>query len=157
MRRFRRDGFCAGGGFLEICAADADHRRQAFHQPLPGFAFVARGVELAAARAKINSGGIEGVGGHGIAQNGFVRAFLRQAARERFPGGAGIARAVDAETTVAGAAKFVGLNRDDIDAIRFLRMHDDRETKIGRDAVGDVFPVFAAIVRAIQAPMILQE
>src|SRR5215510_5529038 len=36
-------------------------------------------------------------------------------------------------------------------------MHDNRETEIGRNTVGDVGPVFGVVIRAINSPMILQE
>src|SRR5205823_5539121 len=38
-----------------------------------------------------------------------------------------------------------------------MRMHDHGEAEIGRHPIRDVLPAFGAIIRTIQAPMILQE
>ena len=82
---------------------------------------------------------------------------MRQAAHERFPRAATVARAIDAKAAVAGAAKLIGLDGDDVDAVRISGMNNHGEAEVGRHAVADVFPVFGVIVGAIKAPVILQE
>ena len=85
---------------------------------LPGLSFVGRPVKLSAARAEVDAGRIQRVCRHGVAQDGLIGSFLGQAARERFPGLAGVARAIDTQAAFGSAAEFVGLDGHDIDAVR---------------------------------------
>src|SRR5262249_43808513 len=89
-------------------------------------------------------------------KNGFVSEFLRKAARKRFPRRTAVASAVDAKPAVAGAAKFVGLDGNDVRAIGIPRVDNDGKAKIRRDAVGDIFPILTVIVGAVESPVILQ-
>src|SRR5262249_51268150 len=138
-------------------SSNTDDGRQAVENFFPAAAFVARAEKLASTSSKINSCRIERVGRHCIAENRFVGEFLRQTARKWLPGCSAVARAIDAKAAVTGAAELVGLDGDDVRTIGIARMNDNGESKIGRDAVGDVLPVFAVIVRAIKTPVILQE
>jgi len=123
----------------------------------PGLAFILRTEQLSAAGSKVKPCGIAGVGGHGVAQDGFVGLLLREAAAERFPGGAGVAGAIDAEAALARTAEFFGLDGHDVRAVGIVRVYDDRKSEIGGHAVGDVNPIFGAVVGAIDSAVILQE
>ena len=123
----------------------------------PGLAFILRSEELSAARSKVKSCGIVGVGGHGVAQDGFVGLLLREAAAKRFPRGASVAGAIDPEAAVARAAEFFRLDGHDVCAVGIVRVYDDGKSEIGGHAVGDVNPIFGAVVGAIDSAVILQE
>ena len=82
---------------------------------------------------------------------------MRQAAGKGFPGCAGVARSIYAQPAVTGAAKLVGVDRDDIGVIRLAGMDNDWETKIGRESIRNIYPIVGMVVGAIQAPVILQE
>ncbi len=88
----------------------ADHRRQPSQDFFPSFALVDGAIKLAVASAEVDADRIERVGGQGIAQDGFVSALLRQATRQRLPGGSGIAGAVNAQAALGSAAELVGLD-----------------------------------------------
>src|SRR4030095_8912280 len=69
----------------------------------------------------------------------------------------GITRSINPQTPVARTTKFVRLDRNDINAVWIFRVHYHRKTKIGRPSVAYVCPVLGMIIRAIQAPMILEK
>src|SRR5258708_12980583 len=135
----------------------ADDWWQTFGNDLPGFAFVARSIEFAAPRAEVNAGRIKRVRGHAIAQHGLERVLLRQPTGERLPGGARVARAIDAQLALRRAAVFVPLNGDDVNRIGIVRVSNHAEAKVRRHSVLDVSPGIATIVAAIESPMVLQE
>jgi len=142
---------------LEDGDFDAQDLGQALEDFRPRFSIVAGGVEFAAARAEEETSGIQCVGRECIPEDGFVGAFLRQAARQGFPGAASIAGAIDAEAAFRGAAKFVGLDGENIDSVGIVWMHDHGKTEVGGHAEGNILPGIAAIVGAIESPVILQE
>src|SRR5579859_1390155 len=138
-------------------ALHANHGRQAIQNLLPGLSFVGRTVQLSAARAEVDASRVERVGRHGIAQDGFKSSFLRQAARQRFPGFACVARAIDAQAAFGSAAELVGLYRHDVDAVGIARVSDHRKTKVRRHIIRNILPGIAVVVGAVQAPVVLQE
>src|SRR5690349_22557569 len=54
-----------------------------------------------------------------------------------FPRGATVASTIDAQPTVTRATKLIGLDGNDVDAVRVARMHDHGKTEIGGHAIGD--------------------
>src|SRR5439155_7836807 len=88
---------------------------------------------------------------------GRVSSFLRQAAHDRFARGSAIACPTNPQSAVTRAAKLVGLHGNDVNPIWVLGMYHHGETKIRRDAIGNVLPVFGIVIGAIQAPVILKE
>src|SRR5207237_10215274 len=54
-------------------------------------------------------------------------------------------------------ATLFSLHRNDVNPIWVLGMYHHGETKIRRDAIGNVLPVFGIVIGAIQAPVILKE
>jgi len=145
------------GAVVDDCGADTCDGRQAVVNLDPGLAFILRTEELSTARSKVKSCRIVGVGGHGVAQDGFVGLLLGKAAAERFPRGASVAGAIDAEAAVARAAEFFGLDGHDVGAIGIVRVYEDGKSEIGGHAVGDVNPILGAVVGAIDSAMILQK
>ena len=103
-------------------------------------------MEFTVARSEVDAGGIERVRCESIAQNRFERAFLWKAARQRFPGRASVAGAINAKAAFRSAAEFVRLDRKDEDGVWVVGMHDHGETEIGGHAVGNVGPVGGTIV-----------
>ena len=125
--------------------------RQPFKNSVPSLPFIARAKELAASRAEIDSGGIKRIRGHGIVQNSFVSLLLRKPPCQRLPRFAAVTCSIDAQAAIARTAKLVGLDRNDVDAIRIPGMHHHGKTEIRGHAVGDVLPVLRGIVGAIYA------
>src|SRR5689334_10278225 len=91
----------------ENMASYADNGWKSLENPIPRLSIIGRAVELPASGAKVNPGGIERIGCHGIAQNSFVGAFLGKAAHQRLPGTAGVAGAINAQFAVGSASEFV--------------------------------------------------
>ena len=136
---------------------DADDRRQALAQQLPGSALVARAVELAAARAEVDAGRLEAVDRHAVADDRLEGVLLRQAARHRLPGRAGVARAVDAQLSVGRATEPVRVQRHDEGGVRIAGVHAQAEAEVRRDSVGHVLPGVAAVVGAVEPPVVLEK
>ena len=51
----------------------------------------------------------------------------------------------------------VALDRDDIDCVRLVRVHVDREPEVGRQVSADLVPRLARIVAAHDVPVLLHE
>ena len=147
----------SAGRVLNHCSSQADHRRQTIENFVPRLALIVRAKKLTTTGADVNSCGIEAIRRHGIAQNSFVGEFLGQTAQQGLPRGTGIARAIDAQAAVAGATKLLRLDRNDIGAVGISGMHEHGKTKIRGQSVANVGPALAAVVGAIDPPMILQE
>src|SRR5580704_15067186 len=145
------------GGVLDECTTNTDHGGQPLEYLVPCPSFIARAKELAAPCTEENSGGIERIRCHGVSQNRLICKFLWQASHEWFPRSSIVSGSIDSQTTVACTAKFVGLNGNDIHAVGVSRVHGHGKTKIRRHSIGNVRPVLAAVVGAIQSPVILQE
>src|SRR5260370_16345270 len=58
----------------------ADNCRQSFLNHLPGLAIIMRSIKFAAARAEVDTRGIQRIGGHRIPQDSFQSVFLGQPA-----------------------------------------------------------------------------
>src|SRR5579864_4759687 len=89
------DGRARDPPFAHARGLYANHRGQALHELLPILPFVDGTEKLAAARAEVNARRMFRVHCHGIAQDSFVRALLRQPTSQRFPRLSGIARAIN--------------------------------------------------------------
>src|SRR3989442_1503225 len=75
----------------------------------------------------------------------------------RTAGRRAVARAVDAQLSLGGAAELVGFDRDDVNRVRIVRVHEHREAEVRGDTVGDVAPRVAAVVTAVDPPVVLEE
>ena len=51
----------------------------------------------------------------------------------------------------------VARDRDDVDGVRLVRMHGDREAEVGRQVPADLVPRLASIVAAHDVPVLLHE
>ena len=83
---------------------------QAVDGELPRPAAVAGGVEPAVARPEVDAGRIQAVRGQPVTEHDVVGVPLRQAARQRLPRAAGIARPVDTELALGRDAHHVRLD-----------------------------------------------
>src|SRR5579863_6003084 len=67
------------------------NRREVRGQHAPAFASVVSRIYSPACSAEVDSGGREGIGGHGFPQHGEVSVAVGEAAREQLPGLAAVA------------------------------------------------------------------
>src|SRR6516225_669302 len=97
---------------------------------VPSSSLVARAEKLPASCAEEYSRRIERIYRHGVTQDRFVSLFLRQTSCERLPRGTTTACAINPQPAIARAAKLVGLDGHDIDAIRVPGVHGHGKAKI---------------------------
>src|SRR5829696_4743841 len=135
---------------------DADHRRQPLGQGLPAVALVGGGVQLPGAGPEVEAGRVEPVAGEAVAEAGQPGVALGQPGGQRLPGVAGVAGPIDAGLTVGGAAALVGVERDDPGSVGVAGVGDHGEAEVARDPVGKAMPVVAAVIAAVQAPVVLE-
>ena len=118
---------------------------------------VGRGVDLPAGRAEVDAARVERVDRHRVAQHVDVAVALRQAVGERFPLVAAGAAAIDAQLALGRKMLRVALDRHDVDRLRLVRVHVDREAEIGRQVAADFVPRVAGVVAAHHVPVLLHE
>src|ERR1700722_15411049 len=111
---------------------------------------------MSAARAEVESGGIEAVGRERVAQHGEIAVAIRKSLAERLPRFAGVTRAPYFDRAFERHAKGVGLERDQVRGIAAARMRDQRKAELRRQSIVDVDPRIAAVVAAIDAGMVLE-
>ena len=123
----------------------------------PVVAGVGGGVDLAAGGAEIDAAGVEGVDGHGVAQDIDVAILLGQAVGERFPFVAAGAAAVDAELSFGGIVLGIAFDGDDVDGFGLVGVNVDGEAEIGGEIAADFVPGVAGVVAAHDVPVFLHE
>ena len=106
----------------------------------PSVAAVGRAVDLPAGRAEVDAALVEPVDGHRVAQHVDVAVLLRQALGERLPLAAAGAAAVDAQLALRRDVAGVAGDRHDVDRLRLVRVHVDREAEVGRQVAADLVP-----------------
>src|SRR4029453_5409181 len=135
---------------------DPAPRRQPLGQGLPALAFVGGGEQLPGAGPEVEAGRLQPVGGEPVAEHGQPGVALGQALGQRRPGVAGVPGPVHPGLAVGGAGKLVGVQRDDPGGVGVAGVGDHGEAEVARHPVGHVLPVVAAVVAAVQAPVVLE-
>ena len=83
--------------------------------------------------------------------------FLRQALGQRLPLLAAGAAAVDAQLAVRRYVLVVALDRHDVDRLRLVGVHRDREAEVRGQVAADLTPLAARVVGAHHVPVLLHE
>src|SRR5918998_997343 len=135
---------------------DADHRGEPLGKGLPALPLVGGGEQLPGAGPEVEAGRVEPVAGEAVAEHGQPGVALGQPGGQRLPGVAGVPGPVDAGLAVGGAAELVGVQRDDPGGVGVAGVGDHGEAEVARHPVGHVLPVVAAVVAAVQAPVVLE-
>ena len=112
----------------------------------PAVPSVGRSVHLPAGGAEVQAAGIERVDGHRVAQHVDVAVALRQTLRQRLPLVAARAAAVHAQLALGRIVFRVARDRDDVDGVRLVRVHLDREAEVGRQVPADLVPRRAGVI-----------
>ena len=84
---------------------------------------------------------VEGVDGHGVAEDVDVAVFLREAFGEGLPLVAAGFAAEDLELAVEGEVLGVGFDGDDVDGVGLVGVDVDGEAEIGGEVAVDFGPV----------------
>ncbi len=136
---------------------DGEDGGEVVSDSLPGVAGVGGAVDLAACCAEVDAAVVEGVYGHGVAEDVDVAVLLREAARERLPVVAAGAAAEDLQLAVEGEVFGVALDGDDVNGLGLVGVDVDDEAEVGREIAGDFGPVVAGVVGAHDVPVFLHE
>ena len=140
-----------------VCTSTESTAGQVAHDRRPRVARVGRGVHLPAGRAEVDAAGVERVDGHRVAQHVHVAVALRQSLGQRLPLVAAGAAPIDAQLAVERIVLGVALDRHDVDRLRLVRVHVDREAEVGRQVAADLAPGVAGVVAAHHVPVLLHE
>jgi len=136
-------------------SATACNSGQAIQNLTPTRSFVARRVQFPAAGTKVDTGRIEGVCGHAVAQDRLIGILLRHSATQSLPGPACISRAVDAHPGIR-ADTHLSVEWKNVRRVGIVGMDDHREAEVGRHTVGDFLPAIAGIIAAKKSAVILK-
>src|SRR5256885_2149525 len=107
--------------------------------------------------AEIHATLIEGVDGHGIAQNVYVAVVLRQTFGKRFPLVPARATAVHAQLAIGREVLPVAFDGDHVDSLRLVRVYVDHEPEVGGQVSADLVPRVAGVVAAHDVPVLLHK
>lgn len=124
---------------------------------LPVVAGIGGDVDLAAGGAEVDAAGVEGVDGHGVAEDVDVAIVLGEAVGEGFPFVAAGAAAVDAELALGGVVLGVALDGGDVDGVGLVGMDCDGEAEVAGEIAADLLPELAGVVAAHDVPVFLHE
>src|SRR5947207_2664695 len=148
-------GSAASGGSWDRSswqAKNLTNDREVADDGSPAVSGIGRRVHLPAGGAEIHAARIERVDRHRIAQYVHVAVALRQAVRERLPLVSARAAAVHAQLSLGWIVLGVALDGDDVDGLRLVRVHVDREPEVARQIPAHLLPRYAGVVAAHDVP-----